>query len=455
MRSLLLGAASLGLILTAHSLLAEDNLHSSPIPAATREKVQSLVNQAYPSLEALYLDLHRSPELSLHEEKTSRRVANELESAGLKVTRNFGGFGVVGVLANGPGPTVLVRTDLDGLPVKEETGVPYASQVVTKNDKGETVSVMHACGHDIHMSVFVGTARVLNQLKDQWHGTVVLIGQPAEEKVAGAKAMLEEGLFNKFPKPDYCLALHCSATMEAGTVGYVPGAALGNVDSVDVVVHGVGGHGAYPHTTKDPIVLASEIVLALQTIVSRETPPIEPAVVTVGSIHGGTKHNIIPNEVKLQLTVRSYSQEVHEHILASIRRITRGLAEAAGIPEPLWPTVTILDESCPATVNDPALTMRLAGVFKNWIGPNHVFQQNPVMAAEDFSQFGRTPEKVPICLYWLGVVEPELYKEHATSRKSLPSLHSSQFRPLPEPSIKTGVTTMTAAVMDLLGSQNQ
>jgi len=289
-------------------------------------------------------------------------------------------------------------------------------------------------------------------LKDRWQGTLVMIGQPAEEKGSGARKMLADGLFTRFPKPDYCLALHVKADLPAGSLGYIEGYALGNVDSVDITIRGVGGHGAWPHKTKDPIVLAAQTVLALQTIVSREIAPGEPAVVTVGSIHGGTKHNIIPDEVQLQLTLRSYTDEVRAQTIAAIKRMTRGLAEAAGVPEDRLPIVTLQEqEFTPATYNDPALTSRLAGAFKNWFSETNVQQVKPVMGGEDFSEYGRTADKIPICMFWLGAVKPELMQESEKTGKPLPSLHSSQFAPLPEPTIKTGVNAMTAAVLELAG----
>jgi amidohydrolase len=312
---------------------------AEPPPAAPplQATVRKLVADAYPKLDALYRHFHAHPELSLHEEKTSAKLAEELREVGFQVTHPVGGQGLVAVLRNGQGPTLLIRSDLDALPVTEQTGLPYASTVQTKDDKGNTVGVMHACGHDVHMTVLAGTARVLNTLKDRWRGTLVLIGQPAEERVQGARAMLADGLFKRFPKPDMAIALHCAADLPAGMVGVNGGHVLANVDSVDVVIRGVGGHGAWPHRTKDPIVLAAETVLALQTIVSRETDPLEPAVVTVGSIHGGTKYNIIPDEVRLQLTLRSYSDDVRKHTITAIKRITRGLAQAAGLPEDRYP----------------------------------------------------------------------------------------------------------------------
>ena len=420
------------------------------IPEQLQKDVSAQVARAAQSLEPLYKELHSHPELSLHEEKTSERVAEVLEQASFKVTRHVGGYGVVGVLSNGNGPTVLVRTDMDALPVTEQTAAPYASTVKAMDPKGETVGVMHACGHDMHMSVFLGTAQVLTLLKEKWHGTLVMIGQPAEETVKGARAMLAEGLFTRFPKPDYCLALHCAPELPVGAVGVTEGYALANVDSVDIIVRGVSGHGAWPHKTKDPIVLASQIVLALQTIVSRETDPTQPAVVTVGSIHGGTKHNIIPDEVRLQLTLRSYSDEVRQHTLEAVKRITRGLAEAAGIPEDRYPTVTLVDESAFATYNHPELAQRLLGAFKGWFGENQTISTKAIMGAEDFSLFGRTEEKVPCCIFWLGTVEGERFKEHLRTGEALPALHSSRFLPVVEPTLTTGIKAMTAAVLELL-----
>ena len=419
-----------------------------------RESLRARADQEYPRLFELYKHLHTHPELSLHEEKTGQRIADELKETGFDVTSRVGGHGVVGVLRNGRGPTILVRTDLDALPVKEQTGLPYASNVRVTDDKGAEVEVMHACGHDVHMTVFVGAARALVALKDRWQGTLVMIGQPAEEKGSGARKMLADGLFTRFPKPDYCLALHVKADLAAGSVGYIEGYALGNVDSVDLTIRGVGGHGAWPHKTKDPVVLAAETVLALQTIVSREIAPGEPAVVTVGSIHGGTKHNIIPDEVHLQLTLRSYTDEVRAQTIAAIKRMTRGLAEAAGVPEDRLPIVALKEtEFTPATYNDPALTRRLAAVFKNWFGETNAQQAKPVMGGEDFSEYGRTPDKIPICMFWLGAVKPELVQASEKTGKTLPSLHSSQFAPLPEPTIKTGVIAMTAAVLELAGKK--
>lgn len=407
-------------------------------------------------MEALYKYLHQHPELSYHEKQTAARIAQELTSAGFTVTSGVGGNGLVGVLKNGPGPTVLVRTDLDALPVVEKTGRPYASEVRTTDDLGKDVGVMHACGHDMHMTVFVGTARLLGQLKDRWHGTVVMIGQPAEERGGGALAMLNDGLFTRFPRPDYCLALHVDAGLEAGRIGYHEGFSMANVDTLDITIHGVGGHGAYPHLTKDPIVIAAQVILALQTIVSREVRPIDPAVVTVGSIHAGTKHNIISDEADMQLTVRSYSEETRETILSAIKRITTNIARAAGVPEDRMPTIKLASEDfTPAVYNDPQLVNRLIPVWKKVLGAENVVERDPEMGGEDFARYGRVDPKIPIFLFRLGVIDAERMAAAKASGAGLPSLHSPLFWPVPHPSIETGVKAMTAAVIDLLGKTNK
>ena len=412
--------------------------------------IRAQVNTEYPQLFALYQHLHAHPELSFHEEKTSARVAEELKRAGCEVTTGVGRFGVVALLKNGAGPTILVRSDLDGLPVKEQTGLPFASTATTKDDAGKDVAVMHACGHDIHMTSLVGTARVLANCKAAWHGTLILIGQPAEERGSGARAMLKDGLFTRFPKPDFCLALHDAASLPAGTIGYTPGFAMANVDSVDLTVRGVGGHGAHPDKTKDPIVLASQIVLALQTIVSRELKPGVPGVVTVGSIHGGTKHNIISDEVKLQITVRSYADEVRTQLLNAIQRIARGQGIAAGLPEELLPVVVVENDYTPATYNDPQLTERLAAVFRRLLGAANVLAEPPTMGGEDFSEYGRTGDKIPICMFDIGGVKRDVFDEARRTGRTLPSLHSPFWAPDAEPTIKTGITAMTAAVLELM-----
>jgi len=426
---------------------------SAAPPAGARPLVQARVDAEYGPLLEFYQDLHAHPELSFHEERTARQLADKLRAAGLEVTEKVGGHGVVALLRNGSGPVALVRADMDALPVKEQTGVPHASRAKTKDEQGREVDVMHACGHDVHMTCLVGVARVLAAMKDRWQGTVVFIGQPAEERVSGARRMLADGLFTRFPKPDFCIAQHVSSDLPAGAVGYTEGFALANSDAVDIVVHGAGGHGAMPHKTKDPIVLAAQIVLALQTIVSREIEPVEPAVVTVGSIHGGSKHNIIPDEVKLQLTLRSYSDAVREQQIAAIKRITRGLALAAGLPEERMPEVSVAPENAKATYNDPPLTQRLMRVFGAWFGKDAVKPRKASMGAEDFGLYGRTREKIPICMFWLGSVDPKRIAEAERGGRPLPSLHSPLYAPAVEPTIKTGVAAMTAAVLELLGKR--
>ena len=404
-------------------------------------------------LDELYRWFHTHPELSYAERDTSKRFAVELRTAGYEVTENIGGFGVVAVLKNGEGPTALFRSDLDALPVKEQTGLAYASTVTTKDDTGSEVSVMHACGHDVHMTSLIGTARAMAERKNEWRGTLVLIGQPAEERLGGAVKMLKDGLFSKFPKPNYCLALHCAADQPVGTIGYTEGPATANIDSIDITVRGVGGHGAWPHKTKDPIVLAAEIVLALQTIVSRETDPTEPAVVTVGAIQGGAKRNVISDKVTLQLTLRSYSPEVRTNLIASIRRKCDGLGRAAGLPDDLLPIVTETGEAGPAIYNDPALTKRVANKLRATLGDTKVIPKKPVMGSEDFSELGRTADKIPICMFWLGVVGEEAFKASQNGGKPLPSLHSPFFAPDAKRAIETGVQAATAACLELLAKR--
>lgn len=415
--------------------------------------IQKLVETDYPYLEKLYLYLHQNPELSFYETNTAKRMADELRGLGFVVTENIGGNGVVGVLKNGEGPTVMVRTDMDALPIIEETNLPYASKVTAKDEVGKEVGVMHACGHDTHMTSWVGAARNLSKLKSQWRGTIVFIGQPAEERNGGAKNMLEAGLYKKFPKPDYVVALHAAPNVPAGKIGVKAEYSFAFTDFMDITVYGRGGHGAYPHTTLDPVVLASKIVLALQTVVSREISPLEPAVVTIGSIHGGTKGNVIPNEVKLELTMRCYDDKVRDQIIAKIKRICIGEAMAAGIPEDMLPKMELKNEYCPSVYNDPDLTNRLKGVFQKTIGANNVMDVPPTMAGEDFSYFGRTDEKIPTCIFWLGAVDPDLLAKAERGEAPMPSLHNSKFAPVPEPTLKTGTIAMTAAVLDLLAKK--
>jgi len=420
---------------------------ASPAMAAD---LKAIAATELPSLVALYEDLHANPELSLHEERTAAIIAKELREAGLEVTEKVGGYGIVGVLKNGEGPVILVRTDLDALPIKEQTGLPYASTKITKDDLGREVPVMHACGHDIHMACFVGTARALNQLRDQWSGTVVMIGQPAEERILGARAMLRAGLYSRFPRPDKAIALHCQSDLAHGIIGLRDGYAMANVDTLEIVVRGVGAHGSQPQAGKDPILLASQIVVALQSIVSREVKPGDPAVVTVGSFHGGTKANIIPDEVRLQLTLRSYLAETREHLIASIKRITKSLAEAAGMPADKMPEVIVTDESTPSLYNTPELVKQVRTTLETAFGAESIVSIDPTMGGEDFAEFGVTKEKVPICMFRLGTQAPEEVAEVKGKGIKLPSLHSPFYKPVPEPAISTGVQAMTAVVLDLL-----
>jgi len=440
MKKLLMGLAAAGFLLSTQTS-ADETLYQA-------------IDADYEYLEDLYLYLHQNPEISFQEADTMARVAGELRGLGFDVTENVGGYGLVGVLENGEGPTVLVRTDLDALPVRELTGLDYASLAKTIDDRGAEVFVMHACGHDVHMTSFVGTARQLAALKSEWQGTVVMIGQPAEERVGGAQAMLADGLFERFPKPDYNLAFHTSASLKAGDIGYVPGYALANVDSVDIIVHGIGGHGAYPHTTKDPVVLASQIVMSLQTLVSRETSPLEPGVVTVGYFHGGTKRNIISDEVVLQLTVRSYSDEVRQNLLDGIVRIAENAGRMAGLPEDLLPDVDIIEEEhAPSVYNNPELVDRVIGALREAGVSNSIEELSPVMGAEDFSHYGRTEDRIPSFMFWIGGVEHDKFAAAEASGEALPSLHSPFFAPDPELTITMGVRAMTVAVLELLGKK--
>lgn len=435
----------LPLLLGAHSLRAQSDLD------------QRIARQL-DSLTATYKHIHENPELSTQEKETSALIVNELHSLGYEVTDNFGhydhtnlpAYGVVGVLRNGSGPTVYIRTDMDALPIEEKTGLPYASHVKVKRADGTEVGVMHACGHDIHITVFLGTARMLAQLKDQWKGTVVLIGQPAEEVVGGARAMLRDGLYAKFPKPDFVLALHDASDIPAGKVAWHEGTLLAGADSVDITVRGYGGHGAAPQDAKDPIFIASEIVVALQSIVSREMNPQLPTVITVGSFHAGTKHNIIPDSAHLQLTVRTMNPEHREKVLASITRITNGIAAAAGIPAERAPIIEISSDRVPATINNPELTRRVAASLERSLGKENVLPGVPAMASEDFSLFALEDPKPPICMFWLGASDPAKWQEAVEKGTRLPGPHSSEFAPLPEPAIRTGVKAMTSAALDLL-----
>ena len=392
----------------------------------------------------LYRHLHAHPELSYQEVATAARIAEELKRAGAEVTTGVGKLGVVGVLKNGQGPTILVRTDLDALPVTEATGLPFASKATAPDDAGNPVGVMHACGHDIHMTNLVATARWLSAHKSRWSGTVVFIGQPAEEKIGGAKEMLADGLYTRFPKPDFALALHVAHDLEAGKVAYTTGPAMAGSTSVDVLVKGKGGHGAMPQNTVDPIALSALLVLDLQTIVSREINPIYPAVVTVGSIHGGTKHNIIPNDVRLQLTLRAFRPEVGEQLVEGIRRRANGLAEAHRAPAP----VVTIGESTPPTVNTPGLVAKVVPMLTRELGTSNIVEVEPTMGAEDFGLYGQGG--VPTFMFRLGTIPPERLAATKAKGETMPSLHSALYQPDAPPSLRAGVRAMTAAVVGLL-----
>lgn len=399
-----------------------------------------------PDLDALYVKLHSNPELSGREEKTAALLAERMRKLGFTVTTKVGGHGLVAVLKNGDGPVVLVRTDLDALPIEEKTGLPYASKVTAIGDDGQKVGVMHACGHDVHMTVWLGTAQKLAKDPAGWRGTLVFVGQPSEEKGNGAKAMIADGLLTRFPKPSAAIALHDTNALAAGTVGWVKGFALANVDSIDLTLYGRGGHGAYPHTAIDPIAIAAKVVLNLQTLVSRENNPLDPAVVTVGSIHGGTKHNIIPDEVKLQITARSYKPEVRQALRDGILRIAKAEAMAARAPkEP----VMKVDEGPQAVFNHPALTDRLVAAAGRAIGADNVAEYDRVMGAEDFGEIPRAGG-FPGVLLWLGAADPEKLAAAKAKGEPLPAMHSAQFAPDKARTITTGVAVLTAATLEAL-----
>jgi len=418
---------------------------------AQSDTLREGVAQDMPELMALYRDLHEHPELSFEETETSAKLAARARAMGFDVTQGVGKTGVVAVMKNGEGPTVLIRADMDALPVVEQTGLPFASTVTATPASGVETGVMHACGHDTHMAAWIGAAQQLVDHKDQWSGTLVMILQPAEELGLGALAMLEDGLYERFPKPDYAIAFHDAAQFPAGMIGYAPGYALANVDSVDITVKGIGGHGAYPQTTKDPIVLASAIVMKLQTLVSRELSPLEPGVVTVGSFRAGSKHNIISDEAKLQLTVRSYTDESRKLLLDGIARIARGEAIAAGLPDDLMPVVTVEEPYTPSTYNDPELTESVIAGFRSRFGEERVMQVPSVMGGEDFGQFHRAaPDDVESFIFWVGGVPMDEWEAAQKGEATLPSLHSPLWAPDAEKVIATGAEALAASAMQLM-----
>jgi len=420
-------------------------------PAFAQELDQG-VRQDMPELMALYRDLHEHPELSMQETRSAGLLAAEARRLGFDVTTGVGGTGVVAVLRNGEGPVLLLRADMDALPVEEQTGLAFASRARGTSVAGIESGIMHACGHDTHMAAWVGTARRMVAMRGQWSGTLVMIAQPGEEIGQGAKAMLEDGLFTRFPKPTHAIAFHDSASLPAGVIGYSVGPALANVDSVDISVRGVGGHGAYPHTTRDPIVLASRIVTTLQTLVSRELNPLDSAVVTVGSFQSGTKHNIISDEARLLLTVRSYTPEVRAQLLDGIRRIARGEAIAAGMPEDRMPVVTLREgDFTPATINTEVLTQSTAALFRQHFGEDRVRQTPPVMGGEDFSRYHIADPSIESLIFWVGGVPQARWDATHGDPARLPSLHSPFWAPDAEPTIATATEAMVVAAMGVLG----
>ncbi|HBA88476.1 MAG TPA: amidohydrolase [Geobacter sp.] len=419
--------------------------------------LEAMVEAELPSLIEMYERLHAQPELSGQEEKTSALVARELRGLGFIVSDRIGryehydwpGYGVVAVMHNGTGPTVLLRADMDALPVEEKTGLPYASKARGIYRDGNEVPVMHACGHDVHMTSLLGAARMLAKLRADWQGCLVLIGQPGEEGGGGAQAMLSDGAYGHCPRPDYALALHSTLQLKAGMAGSVPGNFMASFTELEVTLRGIGAHGSAPEFGKDPIVMAAQFVTSLQTIVSREKSPHEPAVVTVGSIHGGVASNVIPEEVVLQISVRTYDEQVRERIVESVRRIASGVALVAGVPGDRAPVVEV-KASHPATYNDPALTGRVEAALKTVLGAENVVRTGPRMVSEDFGAWGLGGE-IPTCMFWLGAADPESFEESARSGVPLPSQHSPLFAPKPEPTLRAGVKGLTAAVLELLG----
>lgn len=425
---------------------------------AVAQNVEGLVGDQLSGLVSTYQGIHAHPELSHREEHTSALLAAELRKSGYTVTERVGkypdgaqAYGVVAILQNGAGPKLLIRTDMDALPIVEETGVSYASHLKSKNAAGQEVGVMHACGHDVHVTTMIGTARVLAATKSKWHGTVMLIGQPSEETIDGAKAMLADHLYERFGAPDLAIALHDTNTRAAGTVSLASGPALAGSTSVDVLIRGIGGHGAEPQVTKDPIVIAGEFIVQLQTVVSRQENPREPSVVTIGDIHGGTKRNIIPYEVKMEITARTFSDRSRQIVVDGIRRTAQGVALSAGVPDNLAPIVTVLDaESTPVMYNDPALAARVKSALVNTLGAGNVFDDGPAMASEDFGVFGLEGHKIPTVMFGLGAMDPTKFAEAEAAGKTLPGPHTSLFQPSPEPTLRTGVTAMSSVAIALL-----
>jgi amidohydrolase len=414
------------------------------------KQITTVVDREYSSLESLYKHLHAHPELSLQEKETAEFLTRTLAKTGCQVNTGIGGHGIVGIMKNGPGPVVMIRTDMDALPLKENTGADFASSQVARLESGKETALMHACGHDMHMAVWVGVARVLAQLKKDWSGTIVFVGQPAEEKGVGARSMLADGLFTRFPRPDYALALHVNSALESGKVGICSGYALANIDAVDILVKGKGGHGSVPQLTIDPIVLASKMILGFQTIVSREIAPQVPALITVGSIHGGTNDNIIPDEVKLELSIRSFGDDVQKSLIEKIRRTSEGIAYSSGVEKQNYPVITVRKEHTPAVYNDPVLAKKIFENFTNLLGEEKVVSLSPEMFGEDFGWYGREEPGIPTLIYSIGSVNPEKMADAKKNNRTIPSTHSSAYLPDLEPSLRTGVVSMSSAALFLL-----
>ncbi len=433
------------------------SLAASPLLGQGQANLQTSVQAQLPSLTETYKHLHRNPELSHHEQQTSAFLAGELRKLGYAVTERVGkyedgaqAYGIVGVLANGAGPRLLIRTDMDALPVAEKTGLDYASTVRTKNDEGQDVGVMHACGHDIHMTVLLGTARELVERKAQWHGSVMLIGQPSEETIDGARAMLADGLYERFGRPDFVLSEHDDSAFAAGNVALKSGPMFASSTSIDVTMRGVGAHGSAPQNSKDPVLMAAEFVVLAQGIVARQVNPQDPAVLTVGTIHGGTKRNIIPDEVTMGLTLRTYSDKVRDQIVAAVRRIADGVAVGYGVPQNLMPVITVSpSEIAPVESNDPALTERMRKVAVATLGAEHVDEANSIMGSEDVGLFS-LDGKIPAMMFRLGAADPAKLAHAREVGVALPGPHSPLFAPVYEPTIATGITAMTAMAMNLL-----
>ena len=422
------------------------------------QDLPTLITTHLPNLIDIYKDIHAHPELSHQESRTSALLAGELRKAGYTVTEHIGkypdgsqAFGIVAIMENGPGPRLLIRTDMDALPIVEETGLPYASHVTTKNAAGQDVGVMHACGHDIHVTTMIGTARAMAALKSQWHGTLMLIGQPSEETIDGAKAMLADRLYERFGSPDLAIALHDTNEHAAGAVGLTSGAALSGATSVDVTIRGIGGHGSRPDLGKDPIVMAAQFITQIQTIVSRQEDPRDPVVVTVGDIHAGTERNIIPDEAKMEITMRAFNEKSRETALDGIRRAAKGVAVSAGVPDDRAPVITVLDnEGAPITYNDPALTSRVKSSLVRTLGAPQVSDDPSVMGSEDFGLFGLDGHKIPTTMFWLGAMDPTKFAAAKSQGKALPGMHTSRFEPLPEPTLRAGIQAMTTTAIALL-----